>query len=172
MARLTYVYQRRHLFTLPTLLAEMPPLLSLRDTLKRRLRVLPQTESAHGALQSRSIGAGVLVVSKPIVAFSSAQLTSVITSQESTAISTVYRNTSDAIQAFSPLVQSVADAIPGVGGIIKGTIGGILSTLQLVDVTPRCSDYSNAELCHHRGTSRTRPTWKPSNNNCTNSAVI
>ena len=172
-----HIYQRCHLLISPrtpsakSLLAEMP-LPSLGDPLKR-FRVFRQTKSAsHGALQSRSIGAGILVVSKPIVAFSPVQLTSVTTSQESTATSTVYRNTSDAIQTFLPPVQAVADAIPGVGGIIKGIIGGILGTLQLVDVTPLCSDYSNAEPRHHRGTSRTWPTWKPSNNNCTDSAVI
>ncbi|KAF8452438.1 hypothetical protein L210DRAFT_790515, partial [Boletus edulis BED1] len=43
------------------------------------------------------------------------------------------RNTSDAAQTFLPPVQAIADVIPGVGSIIKGAIGGILSILQLVD---------------------------------------
>ena len=54
--------------------------------------------------------------------------------QESTAISTIYRNTSDAAQAFLPSVQAVAGVVPGVGSIINGAIGGTLSVLQLVDV--------------------------------------
>ncbi|KAF8557472.1 hypothetical protein OG21DRAFT_1482154 [Imleria badia] len=53
---------------------------------------------------------------------------------ESTVISTIYRNTSDAVQTFLPPIQAVADVIPGVGGVIKGVIGGTLSTLRLVDV--------------------------------------
>lgn len=57
--------------------------------------------------------------------------------QELTLASTVYRDAADAAQTFLPPVQAVADALPGVGGIIKGVIGGILNTLQLVDVSQR-----------------------------------
>ena len=53
--------------------------------------------------------------------------------RESTVVS-VYRKTSDTAQTFLPPVQAVADVIPGVGGIIKGVIGGITCVLRLVDV--------------------------------------
>jgi hypothetical protein len=84
-------------------------------------------------LHNYSTAAGILAVSKPILAFSSSQLCSVPIPRESTVVS-VYRNTSDAAQTFLPPVQAAADTIPGVGGIIKGVIGGMLGTLQLVDV--------------------------------------
>ena len=85
------------------------------------------------ALHNHSSAAGILAVSKPILAFSPSQLRSVPIPRESTVVS-VYRHTSDIAQTFLPPVQAVADVIPGVGGIIKGVIGGMLSTLQLVDV--------------------------------------
>lgn len=53
---------------------------------------------------------------------------------ESNVISTIGRNASDAAQTFLPPVQAVAGAVPCVGGIIKGVIGGLIGTLQLVDV--------------------------------------
>ncbi|KAN0094807.1 hypothetical protein V8E55_003094 [Tylopilus felleus] len=52
---------------------------------------------------------------------------------ESNVISTIGRNASDAAQTFLPPVQAVAGAVPCVGGIIKGVIGGLIGTLQLVD---------------------------------------
>ena len=93
-------------------------------------RIIP---APRRALHNHSSAAGILAVSKPILAFSPSQLRSVPIPRESTVVS-VYRNTSDIAQTFLPPVQAVADVIPGVGGLIKGAIGGMLSTLQLVDV--------------------------------------
>ncbi|KAF8557477.1 hypothetical protein OG21DRAFT_1482158 [Imleria badia] len=64
-----------------------------------------------------------------ILASSSSQLPS----PSSSRASTIYRNTSDAAQTYLPPIQAAANMIPGVGSILKGAIGGILSTLQLVD---------------------------------------
>ncbi|KAG6382142.1 hypothetical protein JVT61DRAFT_785 [Boletus reticuloceps] len=107
------------------------PLVSLSDTLKK-LRGLFQTRSASSrALQDHSTTAGILAVSRPILALSSSHcLPCPLGSQE---FSTIYRNTSDTAQTCLPSLQAAADVIPGVGSIIKGTIGGILSILQLVD---------------------------------------
>ena len=77
--------------------------------------------------------AGILAVSGSILAFSPSQPCLVPILRKSTDVS-VYRHTSDVAQTFLPPVQAVADVIPGIGGIIKGVIGGMLSTLQLVDV--------------------------------------
>ena len=85
------------------------------------------------ALRTHSTAAGILAVSKPILAFSPSQLRSAPVPREST-VASVYRNASDTAQTFLPPVQAVADGIPGVGGVIKGVIGGMLNTLQLVDV--------------------------------------
>ena len=89
------------------------------------------------ALRNHSTSAGILAVSKPILAFNPSQLplAPIPGESESTVVSvSSYRNASDIAQTFLPPIQSVADAIPGVGGIIKGVIGGMLTTLQLVDV--------------------------------------
>ena len=72
-------------------------------------------------------------MSKPILAFGPSQLRAAPIPRESSVFS-VYRNTSDTAQTFLRPVQVVADVIPGVGGIIRGVIGGMLNTLQLVDV--------------------------------------
>ena len=86
------------------------------------------------ALRNHSTAAGILAVSKPILAFNPSQLP-LVPKSESTVVSvSSYRYASDIAQTFLPPIQAVADAIPGVGGIIKGVIGGMLSTLQLVDV--------------------------------------
>jgi hypothetical protein len=92
-------------------------------------RIFTRSRAPH----KHSTAAGILAVSKPILAFSPSQLRSVPIPRESSVVS-VYRYTSDTAQTFLPPVQAVADVIPGVGGVIKGVIGGILSTLQLVDV--------------------------------------
>ena len=112
----------------------MPPH-SLGDTLKkfRGLWKKPTT-STHIALQSHSVATGILAVSRRIVAFGPSQLPSVGGPQESPVISTIYRNASDAVQTFLLPVQAVAGVVPGIGGIIKGVVGGMLSVLQLVDV--------------------------------------
>lgn len=106
------------------------PSYSPSDFLKK-LRSLKQQTSSKRALHHHSTATGVLVVSGPVLACGSFQPPR----QEQTVISAIYRNTSDAAQTFLPPVQAVADMIPGVGGIIKGAIGGILSSLQLVDVS-------------------------------------
>ena len=86
------------------------------------------------ALRNHSTAAGILAVSKPILALNPSQLP-LAPKSESTVVSvSSYRNASDIAQTFLPPIQSVADAIPGVGCIIKGVIGGMLGTLQLVDV--------------------------------------
>ena len=82
---------------------------------------------------NHSTAAGILTVSMPILAFSPSQLRLVSIPRESSVVS-VCRTASDTAQTFLPPIQAVADVIPGVGGIIKGVIGGMLSTLQLVDV--------------------------------------
>ena len=110
------------------------PSYSLRDFYKKKPRRETSTPNTFG-LHDHSTAAGILAVSKPILAFSPSQLVpSALSPQESTAISTIYRNTSDAAQAFLPSVQAVAGVVPGVGSIINGAIGGTLSVLQLVDV--------------------------------------
>ena len=86
------------------------------------------------ALRNHSTAAGILVVSKPILAFNPSQLL-LVPKSESTVVSVPsYHNASDIVQTFLPPIQAVAGAIPVVGCIIKGVIGGMLSTLQLVDV--------------------------------------
>jgi hypothetical protein len=106
-------------------------------------------------LHDHSAAVGILAASRPILAFSPSQPPSAPSSQESTGISTLYRNTSDAAQAFLPPVQAVADVIPGVGSIIKGAIGGTLSVLQLVDRYVQNKDDLEKLtlrlhlLCHH-----------------------
>ena len=111
------------------------PSYSLGDSLEkfRGLWKKPTT-CTHVALQSHSVATGILAVSRPIIAFGPSQLPSVGAPQESPVISTIYRNASDAAQTFLPPVQAVAGVVPGVGGIIKGVVGGMLSILQLVDV--------------------------------------
>ena len=89
--------------------------------------------SPSRALHNHSTAAGVLTVSNPIFAFGPSKLHAVLIPRESSVVS-VYRNASDTAQAFLPPVQAAADVIPGVGGIIKGVMGGMLNTLQLVDV--------------------------------------
>lgn len=70
-----------------------------------------------------------------MVAFGSSKLPSTESGlQQPTAISTLYRNTSDAAQMCLPPTQAAMDVIPGFGSVIKGAIGAILGTLQLVDV--------------------------------------
>ena len=103
--------------------------------------------------------AGALAVSGSVLAFSPSQPRLVPILRKSTEVS-VYRNTSDVAQTFLPPVQAVADVIPGVGGIIKGVIGGMLSTLQLVDVIRFRYRViiPDAELRHHRDTFGTRTT--------------
>ena len=103
-----------------------------------------------------STAAGVLAVSRPILAFAPLPLP-VPSPPESTVASTIGRNASDAAQTFLPPIQAVADAIPGVGGIIKGVIGGMLSTLQLMDVSrlrsyrPRCLTLAFIEIHPEQG---------------------
>ncbi|KAF8557474.1 hypothetical protein OG21DRAFT_269881 [Imleria badia] len=125
-----------------------------------------QKTPAHRAVRNPSIATAILAASRPILAFSSSQIPCSPTG--SPPESTIYRDTSDAAQAFLPPVQAVADVIPGVGGIIKGAIGGILTTLQLVDViqTPFRVLLLILNL-HHRDTSRTRKIWKSSPSDCT-----
>ena len=109
--------------------AKMPSY-NLSDFFKK----LPRRKtSTHGTakLHDHSTAAGILAVSKSILALSPSQPPP---SQESSVISTIYRNTSDTAQAFLPPIQAFADMIPGICGIIKGAIGGTLSVLQLVDV--------------------------------------
>jgi hypothetical protein len=102
------------------------------DPLKKCRGLWQHISTRSRAPHKHSTAAGILAVSKPILAFSPSQLHLAPIPRESSVVS-VYRNTSDTAQAFLPPVQAVADVIPGVGGIIKGVIGGILSTLQLVD---------------------------------------
>ncbi|KAF8452425.1 hypothetical protein L210DRAFT_1001782, partial [Boletus edulis BED1] len=129
------VYQ--HEAILASLLAAMT-FSSLIDALKAlRGRFQKGSASGHVLRSDHSTGAGILAVSKPVLAFSPWHcLPSPLgpQAQEPSTISTIYRNTSDAAQTFLPPVQAVADLIPGVGGIIKGAIGGMLSILQVVDV--------------------------------------
>lgn len=105
--------------------------LSLNDLFKR-FRGGRKKTPVHHAVQNHSTATGILAVSKPILGFRSFQPSSPNPPRSS--VVSVYRNTSDAAQTFLPPVQAVAGAIPGVGGIIKAVIGGMLSTLQLVDV--------------------------------------
>jgi hypothetical protein len=130
-------------------LVAQPPMPSCRliDWVKRPRRKPPNDHST---------AAGILAVFK---AFSPSQL-----SQESSAI---YRNTSDAAQAFLPPIQAVADTIPGVGSIIRGVIGGTLSVLQLVDVIRPLPSITPDLNLAHRDTSRTRTTWRSSPFDCT-----
>ena len=109
------------------------------DALKKLRGPFQKPLPSDGPFQcpSHSIGTGILVVSKPIVAFSPSQLpciTVATTPPGLGAVSTVYRHTSDAAQTYLPPVQAAVSLVPGVGGIIKGAIGGMLSTLQLIDV--------------------------------------
>ena len=129
-------------------LAEMPSQ-SPSDPLKK-LRDMWRDKFAPGrALHNHSTTAGVLAVSKPLLAFSSPQPCLVPIPRESTVVS-IYRNTSDAAQTFLPPVQAVAGVIPGVGGIIQGVIGGITNVLQLVDVIQFHSCMTpDAEPRHH-----------------------
>jgi hypothetical protein len=103
------------------------------DPLKKFRGMWQNISAPSRASHNHSIAAGILAVSKSILAFSPPQLRSVPIPRESSVVS-VYRNTSDSAQTFLPPVQAVVDVIPGVGGVIKGVIGGMLSTLQLVDV--------------------------------------
>ncbi|KAF8557481.1 hypothetical protein OG21DRAFT_270479 [Imleria badia] len=142
----------------------MPFLKKLRS-LRQNRDIPPPSRTLH----DHSTAAAILAVSKPILTFGPPQPPQSPSSPESTVISTIYRNTSDAAQTFLPPVQAVADVIPGVSGIIKGAIGGILSTLQLIDVIPH---HSRAPLLiltppHHRDTRRTRKTWRRSLSDCT-----
>ena len=118
----------------------------------------------------------IAIVSEPVLARSSFTLPSSPSPQESTVISTIYRNTSDAAQAFLPSVQAVADIVPGAGSIIKGAIGGTLSVLQLVDVirlrSPSHGITPDAEPRHHRDTSKIKKTWRSSPSDYTSFATI
>lgn len=117
---------------------------------------LRSTKQNIVAPNHNSTAAGILAVSKPILTFGPLELHSAPNPPEST----IYRNTSDAAQTFLPPIQAVADIIPGVGGVIKGMIGGILSTLQIIDVIPSHHRVLLLALTlhHHRDTFRTRTT--------------
>jgi hypothetical protein len=137
------------------------------DPLKKCRGLWQHISTRSRAPHKHSTAAGILAVSKPILAFSPSQLHLAPIPRESSVVS-VYRNTSDTAQAFLPPVQAVADVIPGVGGVIKGVIGGILSTLQLVDVIRfRYLGILDTEPRHYRDTSGTRTTWRSSHNDCT-----
>ena len=106
------------------------PLKKLRGmSIRRRNTFTPSRAQPH----NHNSTAGILAASGSVLAFGPSQPRLVPILRKSTDVS-VYRHTSDVAQTFLPPVQAVADVIPGVGGIIKGVIGGILGTLQLVDV--------------------------------------
>ncbi|KAF8559329.1 hypothetical protein OG21DRAFT_1503228 [Imleria badia] len=112
----------------------------------RRLRRKMSTQVYHRSTASDIPG----IVSESVFPLSSFQPHSAPYSPpESTITSTIYRNTSDAAQTF--LSQVVADVIPGVGSIIKGAIGGILSSLQLVNNKDDLNTLRKrlCQLCHH-----------------------
>ncbi|KAH0831059.1 hypothetical protein J3R83DRAFT_13582 [Lanmaoa asiatica] len=98
----------------------------------KKLRSQRQNISAH-PLHEHSTATGIIAVTNPLLALSSVQLPSPPGPEGTTITSTFCRNTSDAAQTYLPPVQAVADMIPAVGSIIKSAIGGMLSTLQLVD---------------------------------------
>ena len=144
---------------LPCAFSDMPSYSPSRFFKKPR-RLLRRKPSAHPLTSDT-----VEIISEPALIRSSFQLPSPPTSQESTVISTIYRNTSDAAQAFLSPVQAVADIIPGIGSIIKGAIGVTLSVLQLVDVIRLRSGVTALFLVLNlaiRDTSRTRKTWSSS----------
>ncbi|KAF8547928.1 hypothetical protein OG21DRAFT_827857 [Imleria badia] len=99
-------------------------------TLRGRLRRKTSTQAYHHSTTTEIPE----IVSESAVPRSLLQLHPTPDSPpKSTTISTIYRNTSDAAQTFLPPIQAVADVVPGIGGVIKGVIGGMLSMLQLVD---------------------------------------
>ena len=104
------------------------------DPLKKLRGMWRRKSAPSRALHKHSTAAGILAVSKPILAFSPSSQLHLVPIPRESPVGSVYRNTSDTAQTFLPPVQAVADVIPGVGSIIKGAIGGITSVLQLVDV--------------------------------------
>ena len=113
----------------------MPSYRGLSVLFKKGQTQRQKISTIDGASRDRSTATGILAVSGPVLACGSFWMPPAPGPQESTVVPTIYRNTSDAAQTFLPPVQAVADMIPGVGGIIKGAIGGMLNILQLVDVS-------------------------------------
>ncbi|KAF8557478.1 hypothetical protein OG21DRAFT_270398 [Imleria badia] len=110
----------------------------------KKLRTPRQNIPPNCTLHDHSTSAAILDVSKPIPAFTPLRLPPAPNPPESTVVSPG-RMASDAAQTFLPPIQAVADMIPGVGGVIKGVIGGMLSTLQLVDVIRLLSSVINPD---------------------------
>lgn len=155
-------------------LADMPSY-SLNDFVKNLARSRRRKTSIHRTFESHGQSTTADIpgtVSELVSANRSSQLQRppAPSSQGPNSISTIYRNTSDAAQVFLPPVQAVADVIPGVGGIIKGVIGGMLSILQLIDVIPLHSPIFKLIVLtsrHCRDAFRINKTWRRLPSDCT-----